>query len=81
MEQFSDRRCEVRWLLDAGLNPLLLECDADRNAVDRNGWSALLVAAKKGLWDIVVKLVEWGTMDVPDKVCILFPFPALLLAS
>ena len=60
---------------------LLMECDTDRSAVDRNGWSALLVAAKKGLWDIVVKLVEWGTVDVPDKVCIFFPFPALLLAS
>jgi len=51
---------------------LLMECDADRNDVDRNGWAAQFIAARKGYWHILYALIDWGAyVDVCDKVNIL----------
>ena len=36
--------------------------EIDVNAVDKNGWSALTIAAEKGFYRIVMKLIEKGAV-------------------
>lgn len=57
---------------------LLTECNFDRSDVDINGYSALHIAARKGLWGMVEALIECNALpNLQDKVRILIIFPLL----